>query len=338
MNPKSLVPVSKRKGEAPFMNIKKSVLGAVGRTPLIKLNGVAEGVEAEIALKAEFLNPSGSVKDRIGLAMVEAAEADGHLTAGTRIIEPTSGNTGVALALTCAAKGLHLTLVMPETVEKERQTFLTSLGAELVLTPALEGMRGAIARAEELSASDPTTWCPRQFSNPENPRAHRKTTGQEIWEDTNGSADIFVCAVGTGGTLTGVADLWKGRKENFRAIAVEPSESPVISQTLRGERPRPKPHRILGIGPGFIPENLDLSLMDEVLTVSYEDSVQMVRRLALEEGLFVGTSTGANVWAAIQVASREENRGKLIVTVGCSSGEWHRNCDLITESLFAIPT
>jgi len=292
---------------------------------MLKLNRVTAGLSAEIVLKAEFFNPFGSVKDRVALAMVEAAEREGLLTPKSRIIEPTSGNTGLALAFIAAAKGYRLTLAMPATISQERQAVLANLGAELVLTPASEGMRGAIARAEELSVADPLAWCPRQFSNLENPRAHRTGTAEEIWQDTKGCADLFVCGVGTGGTLTGVADLWKGRKEGFRAIAVEPSESPVITQTLRGERPRPHPHRIQGIGPGFIPETLNLSLVDEAITVTYEDSVQMVQRLAVEEGLFVGISTGANVWAAIQIAAREENRGKLIVTIAGSVGERRAN-------------
>lgn len=309
------------------LNIRPNILGAVGHTPLIKLNRIASHLNADIAIKAEFLNPLGSVKDRIGLAMIQAAERDGILTADTHVIEPTSGNTGIALAFACAAKGYRLTLTMPAPISLERKTLLDLLGAEWVLTPAREGMRGAFARAEELLATDPMAWSPRQFSNPENPATHRQTTAEELWDDTQGRADLFVCGVGTGGTFTGVSEVWKSRKPGFRAIAVEPVDSPVISQTLRGERPKPQAHQFQGIGPGFIPENLDLSLVDEVVTVSYEDSVRMARRMALEEGLLVGVSTGANVWAATQIASRPENHGKLIITVGCSTGQRYLSTD-----------
>jgi cysteine synthase A len=317
---------------AQVMNIRPSIVGAVGRTPLIKLNRIADGADATIALKAEFFNPLGSVKDRIGLAMIEAAERDGVLLPGTQIIESTSGNTGIALAFIAAAKGLPLTLTMPESMSIERRTLLAMLGARLVLTPARDGMAGAIARAEELHRDEPGSWIPRQFSNPANPEVHRRTTAEEIWEDTDGRADIFVAAVGTGGTITGVSEVWKSRKAGFRSVAVEPAASPVISQTFRGEPVRPGPHKIQGTGAGFVPANLNLAVLDEVVTVTNDDAILTARRLAREEGLLVGISTGANVWAALQVAARPENRGKLVVTVGCSTGERYLSTDLAAEA------
>jgi cysteine synthase A len=317
---------------ASLMKIKLNLLGTIGHTPLVKLNRVAAGVTATVALKCEFFNPLGSVKDRIGLAMIEAAERAGILTPETHIIEPTSGNTGIALAFIAAAKGYQLTLTMPETMSIERRTLLAMLGAHLVLTPAKEGMRGALARAEELAAESRHTWVPQQFSNPANPEIHRRTTAEELWNDTDGSIDIFVSAVGTGGTITGVAEVWKARKPAFRAIAVEPTASPVISQTLRGEPVRPAPHKIQGTGAGFVPDNLNLAIVDEVVTVSNEDAIAMAQRLAREEGILAGISTGANVWAALQVAARPENRGKLIATVGCSTGERYLSTDLGLEA------
>jgi len=317
---------------ASLVNIRPSVLGTVGRTPLIKLNRIAAGVDATVVLKGEFFNPLGSVKDRIGLAMIEAAEREGILKPETHIIEPTSGNTGIALAFIAAAKGYRLTLTMPETMSLERRTLLSLLGARLVLTPATEGMRGAIARAEALRTEDPAGWIPQQFSNPANPEVHRRTTAQELWDDTEGGIDLFVSAVGTGGTITGVGEVWKERKPGFKAIAVEPANSPVITQTLRGEPVRPAPHKIQGTGAGFVPDNLNLSIVDEVVTVTNEDAILTARRLAREEGLLVGISTGANVWAALQVAARPENRGKLIATVGCSTGERYLSTDLAAEA------
>lgn len=317
---------------AELMNIRPSIVGTIGHTPLIKLNRIAAGLDATIALKAEFFNPLGSVKDRIGLAMIEAAERVGRLTPETHIIEPTSGNTGIALAFIAAAKGYRLTLTMPETMSLERRTLLALLGAHLVLTPAKDGMKGAVARAEELRAADPQGWTPQQFSNPANPAVHRRTTAEEIWRDTDGRTDIFVAAVGTGGTITGVSEVWKSRKPGFRSIAVEPAASPVITQTLRGEPVRPAPHKIQGTGAGFVPDNLNLNLLDEVVTVTNEDAILTARRLAAEEGLLVGISTGANVWAALQVAARPENRGKLIVTVGASTGERYLSTDLAAEA------
>jgi cysteine synthase A len=261
------------------------------------------------------------VKDRIGRAMIEAAERSGELKHGSVIIEPTSGNTGIALAFVAAAKGYRLILTMPESMSHERRTLLGLLGADLVLTPAKDGMKGAIRKAEELAAATPNSWIPQQFSNPANPEIHRRTTAQEIWYDTDGAIDIFISAVGTGGTITGVSEVIKQRKPELQSFAVEPVDSPVISQTLRNEPLTPGPHKIQGTGAGFVPKNLNLGILDGVITVSNDDAIQTARQLALQEGLLVGISTGANVWAALQVAARPENAGKLIVTVGCSTGE-----------------
>ena len=303
------------------MPIHPNILSTIGRTPLIKLNRVTNGALATVALKAEFFNPLGSVKDRIGAAMIEAAERDGRLTPETQIIEPTSGNTGIALAFVAAAKGYHLTLTMPESMSLERRTLLALLGAKLVLTPAKDGMKGAIARAEELQRDNPNSWIPQQFNNPANPEIHRRTTAIEIWDDTNGHVDILVSAVGTGGTITGVAEVIKHRKASFEAIAVEPADSPVITQTRNGEPVRPGPHKIQGTGAGFVPNNLHLDIIDDVITVTNDDAINMARRLAIEEGILAGISTGANVHAALIAAARPENKGKLIVTIGCSTGE-----------------
>ena len=309
-----------------------SILDTIGRTPLVRLNRIAAGLPATVLLKGEFKNPLGSVKDRIGRAMVEAAEASGALRPGAPIIEPTSGNTGIALAFVAAAKGYPLTLTMPESMSLERRTLLSLLGAELVLTPAKDGMKGAIRKAEELLAATPGAWMPQQFNNPANPEVHRRTTGQEIWEDTEGGIDIFVAAVGTGGTITGVGEVLKARKPSVRAVAVEPAASPVITQTLSGEPVQPGPHKIQGTGAGFVPGNLNLKILDEVIRVSNEDAIATARRLAAEEGLLVGLSTGANVWAALQVAARPENAGKLIATVGCSTGERYLSTALAEEA------
>jgi cysteine synthase A len=303
------------------MPVYPDVISTVGRTPLIKLNRIANGAPATIALKGEFFNPLGSVKDRIGYAMIDAAERDGILTPKTTIIEPTSGNTGIALAFVAAARGYKLILTMPESMSLERRTLLALLGAKLVLTPATEGMKGAIRRAEELSKELPDSWIPQQFSNPANPEIHRRTTAEEIWKDTDGRVDILVSAVGTGGTLTGVAEVIKSRKKGFQAIAVEPKDSPVITQTRNGEPVKPGPHKIQGTGAGFVPKNLNLEVVDDVITVANDDAIVTARRLALEDGLLVGISTGANVWAALQAAKRPENKGKLIVTIACSTGE-----------------
>ena len=314
------------------MSLYENITQTVGRTPLIKLPRIGAGLPATILLKGEFFNPLGSVKDRIGLAMIEAAEKAGLIGPGTHIVEPTSGNTGIALAFIAAARGYKLTLTMPESMSIERRVLLALLGANLVLTPAARGMNGAIARAEEIQASDSTAWTPQQFNNPANPEIHRRTTAEEIWTDTNGQADIFVSAVGTGGTITGVSEVLKSRKSSFRAIAVEPSASPVITQTRRGEALQPGPHKIQGTGAGFVPRNLNLDILDEVITVSNEDAILTAQRLAKEEGILAGISTGANVWAAIQAARRPENAGKLIVTIGCSTGERYLSTALADEA------
>jgi cysteine synthase A len=314
------------------MPIYPDIIATVGRTPLIKLNRIAAGAQAVIALKAEFFNPLGSVKDRIGVAMIAAAEREGILKPGTTIIEPTSGNTGIALAFVAAARGYKLILTMPETMSVERRTLLALLGAKLVLTPGAEGMKGAIKKAEDLSKEIAGSWIPQQFNNPANPEVHRRTTAEEIWSDTNGKADILVSAVGTGGTLTGVAEVIKSRKKSFQAIAVEPKDSPVITQTRNGEPVKPGPHKIQGTGAGFVPKNLNLQVVDDVITVSNEDAIVTARRLALEEGILAGISTGANVWAALQAAQRPENKGKLIVTIGCSTGERYLSTALAEEA------
>ena len=318
--------------------IYNNIVETVGRTPLVKLNKVTQGLNATIALKCEFFNPLGSVKDRIGMAMIEAAEAEGILNKDTVIVEPTSGNTGIALAFVAAAKGYKLILTMPETMSLERRTLLAMLGAKLVLTPGTEGMKGAIARAEEIVKNTPNAWIPQQFNNPANPEIHRKTTAEEIWEDTDGEVDILISAVGTGGTITGITEVIKPRKPSFQAIAVEPADSPVISQTLKGEPVKPGPHKIQGTGAGFVPNNLHLKDSNgnpqivECVKVSNDDSFAMARRLAKEEGILVGISTGANVWAAIEVAKRPENAGKLIVTIACSTGERYLSTPLAAEA------
>lgn len=310
------------------MSYYANIIGTVGHTPLVKLNRISAGLPATIAIKGEFKNPLGSVKDRIGRAMIEAAEASGQLKPGGSIIEPTSGNTGIALAFVAAAKGYKLTLTMPETMSLERRTLLALLGANLVLTPGPQGIKGAIAKAEELAAADPTAWVPQQFNNPANPEVHRRTTAEEIWADTHGAIDIFIAAVGTGGTITGVSEVIKSRKPELQAIAVEPAASPVITQTLAGEPVVPGPHKIQGTGAGFVPKNLNIAILDGVIQVSNEDAIATAQRLALEEGILAGISTGANVWAALQVAARPENKGKLIVTVGCSTGERYLSTSL----------
>lgn len=314
------------------MAIQKSILSAIGGTPLIRLSKIGAGLPAAIALKGEFFNPLGSVKDRIGLAMIDAAERDGLIGPGTHIVEPTSGNTGIALAFVSAARGYRLTLTMPESMSVERRVLLSLLGARLELTPAALGMRGAIVRAQEILSESSNCWMPQQFENPANPEVHRRTTAEEIWSDSNAQADILISAVGTGGTITGVSEVLKSRKPSFYSIAVEPSASPVISQTLSGEALTPGPHKIQGTGAGFVPKNLNLEMVDEVLTVSNEDAILTAQRLAREEGILGGISTGANVWAALKVARRPENAGKLIVTIGCSTGERYLSTALADQA------
>jgi cysteine synthase len=314
------------------MPIHENVLGTVGRTPLVKLQRITAGLPATIALKCEFFNPLGSVKDRIGAAMIAAAEQEGKITPKTTIIEPTSGNTGIALAFVAAAKGYKLILTMPESMSLERRTLLALLGAKLELTPAAEGMKGAIARAEALAKEIPGSFIPQQFKNPANPAIHKKTTAEEIWSDTDGLVDIFISAVGTGGTITGVSEVIKSRKKTFRAIAVEPKDSPVITQTRAGQPVKPGPHKIQGTGAGFVPDNLHLDIVDEVITVTNEEAFAMARRICKEEGMLVGISTGANVHVALEVAQRPENKGKLIVTIGCSTGERYLTTALADEA------
>ncbi len=318
--------------------IYNNIIETVGRTPLVRLNKVTAGVAATILLKCEFFNPLGSVKDRIGMSMIEDAEKRGILTKNTVIIEPTSGNTGISLAFVAAAKGYRLILTMPETMSLERRTLLAMLGAKLVLTPGTEGMKGAIARAEQLARETSNSWIPQQFDNPSNPEIHRKTTAEEIWDDTNGQVDILVSAVGTGGTITGCYEVIKPRRPSFQAVAVEPKDSPVISQCLAGQPIKPGPHKIQGTGAGFIPKNLHLRdekgspQIVECIQVTNDDSFAMARRLAKEEGILAGISSGANVWAAIEVAKRAENKGKMIVTVACSTGERYLSTPLAAEA------
>lgn len=292
-----------------------NVTASIGDTPMIRINRLVPAGQATVFAKCEFFNPLNSVKDRIGVAMIEAGEREGKVNADTHIIEPTSGNTGIALAFVCAAKGLRLTLTMPESMSVERRALLRALGAELVLTPASEGMKGAIARATAMVAEEKNAWMPQQFENPANPAIHEKTTGPEIWEDSGHNIDAIVAGVGTGGTLTGVARFIKSKNPNFKVIAVEPADSPVISGG------NPGPHKIQGIGAGFIPKNLDTSLVDETITVSNEEAFQWARRLAKEEGIMAGISSGANICAAAKVAARPEWKGKRIVAIMPSLGE-----------------
>jgi len=312
--------------------IHNSIIETIGRTPLVRLNRITKGLPATVALKCEFFNPLGSVKDRIGAAMIEDAEASGLLKEGTTIVEPTSGNTGIALAFVAAAKGYKLILTMPETMSLERRTLLAMLGAQLVLTPGSEGMKGAIARAEQIHKETPNSWMPQQFNNAANPTIHQKTTAVEIWEETDGKVDILVSAVGTGGTITGVAEVIKKLKPSFKAIAVEPKDSPVITQTRNGEPVKPGPHKIQGTGAGFVPKNLHLDIVDEVITVTNDEAFAMARRLAKEEGILAGISSGANVHAAVELAKKPENSGKLIVTIACSTGERYLSTALAEEA------
>ncbi len=323
-------------------NIYNNIVETIGRTPLVKLNKVTNGCEATVLLKCEFFNPLGSVKDRIGKAMIEAAEKDGTLKPGTTIVEPTSGNTGIALAFVAAAKGYKIILTMPETMSLERRTLLALLGAKLVLTPGPKGMKGAIEKAEEIVSETENSWMPQQFNNSANPAIHSATTAEEIWEDTDGSVDIIVSAVGTGGTATGCVEALKPRKESLQVIVVEPEDSPVISQTLAGETTTPGPHKIQGTGAGFIPGNLHLKDSNgnaqilESIKVSNDEAFAMARRIAKEEGILAGISTGANVAAALKLAARPENKGKTIVTIGCSTGERYLSTPLADEARAAV--
>ncbi len=287
----------------------------IGKTPLLRLNKVTKGCEGEVVAKLESFNPCGSIKDRIGVSMIEAAEKEGLIHKDTIILEPTSGNTGIALAFVCAAKGYPLVLTMPDTMSVERVHLLRMFGAEVVLTPGNEGMTGSVRKAEEMAAQDRRYFIPQQFKNPSNPEVHRTTTALEIWEDTDGKVDILVAGVGTGGTISGISEVIKGRKPEFKAIAVEPENSPILSGG------RPGPHKIQGIGAGFVPEVLQMDLVDEVIRVSNEEAGELARRLAREEGILSGISSGAATWAAIEVAKRQENKGKMIVVILPDTGE-----------------
>ena len=307
------------------MSIAEDVTQLIGRTPLVRLNRVTDGAGADVVAKLESFNPANSVKDRLGVALIDAAEEAGLIKPDTIILEPTSGNTGIALAMVAAARGYRITLTMPETMSVERRKLLHALGAELVLTPGPDGMPGAIAKAEELAKTDQRYFVPQQFENPANPAIHRKTTAEEVWRDTDGKIDFFVSGVGTGGTITGVAQVIKERKPSVQFVAVEPAASPVLSGGQKG------PHPIQGIGAGFIPPVLDLDLVDEVITVGNDDSINLARRLAREEGLLVGISSGAAVVAALQVARRPENAGKLIVVVLPDFGERYLSTPLFAD-------
>jgi len=300
--------------------IYEDITQTIGNTPLVRVKKLIQS-EAVVLAKMECFNPMASVKDRIGLAMIEAAERDGLVTAGTTVVEPTSGNTGIALAFVCAARGYKCVLTMPESMSIERRKVLKALGAEVVLTPAAGGMTGAIEKARQLLAEIPGSFMPQQFNNPANPEIHRKTTAEEIWNDTDGQVDVVIAGVGTGGTITGVAEALKRRKGDIQAVAVEPAQSPVLSQTRGGQEPVPGPHKIQGIGAGFVPEVLNLDLIDEIIAVDEDDAIDWARRAAKEEGLFVGISSGAALKAAAVVAGRPENAGKTIVAIIPSFGE-----------------
>ncbi len=297
------------------MKIANNVTELIGNTPLVRLNRLTEGLSAQVVAKLEYFNPAHSVKDRIGVAMIEAAEQAGIITPETVIVEPTSGNTGIALAMVCAQRGYQLILIMPDTMSKERRKLLRAYGAQLILTPGSEGMAGAIAKANELAAQNPNVWIPQQFENAANPAIHRATTAEEIWQDTDGQVDIVVSGIGTGGTITGVGEVLKARKPSVQMIAVEPAASPVLSGGQKG------PHPIQGIGAGFVPPVLNTEIYDEIITVQGEDAFTVARRLAAEEGLLVGISSGAAVWAALQAAARPENANKLLVVIIPSFGE-----------------
>jgi cysteine synthase A len=306
--------------------IYHDITGTIGATPLVRLNRIANGLHATILVKLEFRNPLGSVKDRIGLAMIKAAEEQGFIKSDTMIVEPTSGNTGIALAFVCATRKYRLTLTMPETMSIERRKLLRHLGADIVLTPGNEGMKGAINKAGEILSENTNAFMPDQFSNPANPEIHRRTTAEEIWSDTDGGVDIFISGVGTGGTITGVAEVIKQRKPSFKAVAVEPADSPVLSGG------KPGPHKIQGIGAGFIPKVLNISIIDEIITVTNNNAFETARSLAKTEGILCGISSGAAVWAAIETARRPENTGKQIVVILPSTGERYLSTDLFKDS------
>ncbi len=307
------------------MKIANDVTELIGNTPLVRIGRLADGCVAQVVAKLEFYNPANSVKDRIGVAMIDAAEAAGKIGPDTVILEPTSGNTGIALAMVCAARGYKCTLTMPETMSRERRQLLRAYGAELVLTPGSEGMGGAIAKAESMAAADSRYFIPQQFNNPANPAIHRATTAEEIWRDTDGQVDFLVAGIGTGGTITGVSEVLKERKPSFQSIAVEPDASPVLSGGTKG------PHPIQGIGAGFVPGVLNTKIYDEVIRVKNDDAFDFARRMAREEGLLVGISSGAAVWAALEVARRPENDGKLIVVIIPSFGERYLSTALFAD-------
>ena len=315
----------------PQGRIFNNITETIGGTPLVRVNRLVPAGQAVVLAKCEFFNPLSSVKDRIGLAMIEAAERDGKIDRDTVIVEPTSGNTGIALAFVCAAKGYKLILTMPESMSVERRRLLKALGAQVVLTPAADGMRGAINKAEEIRQEHKKSFIPQQFNNPANPEVHRQTTAEEIWQDTNGQVDILVAGVGTGGTITGVAEVIKPRKPSFRAIAVEPVTSPVITQKMAGEPLKPGRHKVQGIGAGFVPENLHTDIVDEVIQITDEEAFDWARRLHREEGLFGGISSGGNMAAAAKVAARPENKGKMVVVILPSFGERYLSTPLFEE-------
>src|SRR5689334_13121863 len=315
----------------PQGRIFNDITETIGGTPLVRINRVIPPGGATVLTKCEFFNPLASVKDRIGVAMIEAGEKSGKIDRDTVIIEPTSGNTGIALAFVCAAKGYKLILTMPESMSIERRRLLKALGAEVVLTAAAEGMRGSINKAQEILGQHKNSFMPQQFDNPANPEIHRRTTAEEIWQDTDGKVDVLISGVGTGGTITGVAEVIKPRKPSFKAIAVEPVTSPVITQTMHGEQPRPGRHKIQGIGAGFVPRNLHTDIVDEVIQVTDDEAFEWARRLHKEEGLFGGISSGGNVAAAAKVAARPENKGKMIVVILPSFGERYLSTPLFEE-------
>lgn len=316
----------------PQGRIFNSITETIGGTPLVRINRLIPEGQATVLAKCEFFNPLGSVKDRIGLNMIEAAERAGKIDKDTLIVEPTSGNTGIALAFVCAAKGYKLVLTMPESMSVERRRLLKALGAKVVLTPAAEGMRGSINKAEELAREATKGFIPQQFQNPANPEIHHKTTAEEIWQDTAGAVDILVSGVGTGGTITGVSEVIKPRKPSFKAIAVEPVSSPVITQTREGKPVQPGRHKIQGIGAGFVPGNLHMDIVDEVIQITDDEAFEWGRRLAKEEGILGGISSGGNMAAAAKVAARPENKGKVIVTVMCSFGERYLSTPLFEDA------